>query len=450
VKRLWPKSLLGQLMLLVALALFVAQAVNFALLLRAGERLRFAEASGLVVARMAESADRSDFGEPSPRRHRGRRSIEISDDSAVSRDRLPRISRHEAALRSALDNAGLVVRSVEVGISDAPPRRFGRRHRQRDDTRAPRDWLRVSVERDDEQWLNAWMPVRRPSPAALGSIVAQTLILYLIVLGALYWFARRLSRPLRALTVASDDFDPKIPADPVAASGPRDLVRLIEAHNAMRLRIGAMLDEKDHMLGAIGHDLRTPLAALRIRAENVEDDAERDRMVETIEDMSRTLEDILSLARLGRASGSPARLDLSALVDSAIEDFRDVGAAVVFEDSARLVVEGRSNLLKRALRNLIDNAVRYGGGASVGVRSHAGQALVEIDDDGPGIAAESLEAVFEPFARLEASRNRAQGGSGLGLALARAIVRDQGGELRLENRAVGGLRATISLPLPAA
>lgn len=450
MKRLWPKSLLGQLMLLVALALFVAQAINFALLLRAGERLRFAEASGPIVARMAESADRGDLGAVPPPHHRGRRSIEMSGESAVSREGLPRVERYQGALRAALENAGLDVRSVEVGRSNAPPpRRFGSRH-HRDAGPGRRAWLRVSVEREGGQWLNAWMAVRRRSPATLGSIIAQTLILYLIVLGALYWFARRLSRPLRALTAASEGFDPKVPADPVAVSGPSDVVRLIEAHNAMRLRIGAMLDEKDHMLGAIGHDLRTPLAALRIRAENVEDEAERDRMVETIEDMSRTLEDILSLARLGRAAGSPERLDLSALADSAIEDFRDVGATVVFEESARLVVEGRSNLLKRALRNLIDNAVRYGGGASVRVRAQDGEALVEIDDDGPGIAAESLEAVFEPFARLEASRNRAQGGSGLGLALARAIVRDQGGELRLENRAAGGLRATISLPLPAA
>jgi signal transduction histidine kinase len=170
-------------------------------------------------------------------------------------------------------------------------------------------------------------------------------------------------------------------------------------------------------------------------------------MVETIEDMNAMLEDILSLARLGRAKGEAERLDLSALVDSAIEDFRDVGAPVELDDGERVVVKGQTTLLKRAARNLIDNAVRHGGGAKVRVRTEGGEAIVEVDDDGPGILEDQIEAMFEPFARLDVSRNREVGGSGLGLALARAIVRDHGGELTLANREGGGLRATIRLRL---
>lgn len=273
-------------------------------------------------------------------------------------------------------------------------------------------------------------------------------MLYLVVLLAMLWFARRLSRPLGALTRSVETFD-ESSADqpPVRVSGPSDIARLIEAHNVMRVRIAAMLAEKDHMLGAIGHDLRTPLAAMRIRVENVDDDAERTRMIETIEDMSHMLEDILSLARLGRGRSESERLDLAALADSAIEDFRDLGAPVEFEESGRVVVSGRPSLLKRAIRNLVDNAVRYGGGATVRVCAAGGDALIEIDDDGPGIPEAALAHVFEPFARLETSRNRDQGGSGLGLALARAIVRDHGGELTLENREGGGLRATIRVVL---
>ncbi|MFN2258675.1 MAG: sensor histidine kinase, partial [Parasphingopyxis sp.] len=245
----------------------------------------------------------------------------------------------------------------------------------------------------------------------------------------------------------AENFEESAPVEPLEPSGPSDVARLTVAYNTMRDRIAAMLAEKDHMLGAIGHDLRTPLAALRIRAENVENATERTRMIETIEDMNETLEDILSLARLGRAGARAEALDLTALVDSAIEDFRDVGEDVELADGERIVVQGRANLLKRAIRNLIGNAVRYGERARVAVRREAGQALIEIADEGPGIDAADLERVFEPFARLEGSRNRERGGTGLGLALARAIVRDHGGALTLENGEEGGLLAVVALPM---
>ncbi len=456
--RLWPKSLFGQLMLVSALALLFAQAINLALLVRAGERQRFAEAAGPVIVRLAD--DPVPGFEERRMEERGRRGrfgrrfrFEQGAASAVSLEGHARCERCATWLSAGLDNAGFAHRAVEIGEVDRDsldlPPRFERRFDRRHEGRRPPTILRVAVQREDGSWLNGWMRVRPGSPGGLGAIIAQTLILYLIVLGALFFVARRVSRPLGALTRSARSFDAAGTPEPVEPSGPQDVAELIHAYNEMRENIAAMLEEKDHMLGALGHDLRTPLAALRIRAENVPDQAERERMVETIEEMSAMVEDILSLARLGR-SGEPAQpLDLDALADSAIEDFRDIGADVAFEEDGRTVVNGRSGLLKRALRNLIDNAVRHGGGARVRVRSESGEAIVEIDDDGPGIPADKLEAVFEPFVRLEESRGRATGGSGLGLALARAIVRDHGGTLTLANRDEGGLRATIRLPLAA-
>lgn len=450
MKRLWPKSLFGQLMLLVALALFVAQAINLAMLARAGERLRFAEAAGPVVARIITAAERIEAGLPvRAQRFRRRGMMSVDAQSAVRTDSHPRVAEYEERLANALQENGFSARAVEIGRADIAQLRLPRRFQRRMEERRAPDIFRVSVQLQEGQWLNSWMRVRPGGIGALISIIAQTVILYGALLFVLYLFARRISRPLRSLTGAVREFSDGNGETAVPVEGPRDVAGLIEAFNAMQVRIAAMLGEKDHMLGAIGHDLRTPLAALRIHAENVAEEAERARMVETIEDMTETLDDILSLARLGRPSAQSEPLDLTALVDSAIEDFRDVGAPVAFEDSAKAVVEGRANLLKRAIRNLIDNGIRYGEAVAVRVRQADGTAIVEIDDRGPGIDAAELETVFEPFARLEGSRNRASGGSGLGLALARAIVREHGGELTLANLPEKGLRASLSLPLRA-
>jgi signal transduction histidine kinase len=207
-----------------------------------------------------------------------------------------------------------------------------------------------------------------------------------------------------------------------------------------------MLDEKDRMLGAIGHDLRTPLAALRVRIESVEDDDDRNRMADTIDEMNRTLDDILSLARLGRPSEPPIDVDLSALIDAVVDDFRDLDHDVAFEESPRLKMHLRPSLMRRAVRNLIENAVKYGGGAEVRLLAGDRTVAIEVADRGPGIPVDKLAAVFDPFTRLETSRNRETGGIGLGLALARAIVADASGDITLANREGGGLTATITLP----
>ena len=176
------------------------------------------------------------------------------------------------------------------------------------------------------------------------------------------------------------------------------------------------------------------------------DDTDRARMVDTVEQMNRTLEDILSLARIGRPSEPPTEVDLAALVDAVVEDFRDLGQDVDFAETERLPLRLRPNLMRRAVRNLIENAVKFGGNARVRIDATAREVAMIVDDDGPGIPPDQLAAVFEPFTRLEGSRNRDTGGIGLGLALARSIAHDAGGDIRLVNRPEGGLRASIVLP----
>jgi signal transduction histidine kinase len=223
---------------------------------------------------------------------------------------------------------------------------------------------------------------------------------------------------------------------------------LTRAFNDMQTRIGAMLAEKDHMLGAIGHDLRTPLASLRVRVESVEDAEERDHMAATIEDMNQMLEDILSLARASSERQAPQRVDLTALAEAVAEDFEAMGANSRFEESERAIVCVHAPAIKRAVRNLIDNAIKYGESARVSVMTGQGHAILRVEDSGPGIDPARIPEMLEPFTRLEQSRNRETGGSGLGLALVRAVMRAEGGELRLFNTPTNsGLIAEIRLKL---
>lgn len=304
------------------------------------------------------------------------------------------------------------------------------------------------------EWLVVRIVVPPGERMLLATLVAQTLAIYAVLVGAIAFILGRITRPLAALTVRVERFamtrDPEGQMEP---QGPEDVRRLILAHNAMEARIAALLDEKDVMLGAIGHDLKTPLAALRVRIESVEDDTERAKMAATIEDIVRSLDDILSLARVGRPSDPLEPTELSALIASVVEEYEDMGEPVTLGDTSRLVMPLRATWLRRALRNLVGNALRYGKTARVTLVREAGQAVVRIEDDGPGIPDGDLARMMEPFARGDPSRNSETGGAGLGLALARAIAEQHGGELVLANRrgpggSVAGLLATIRLPLP--
>ena len=169
-------------------------------------------------------------------------------------------------------------------------------------------------------------------------------------------------------------------------------------------------------------------------------------MADTIDEMNHTLDDILSLARLGRPSEPPTETDLAALIDAVVADFDDLGHDVAYDEGERLILRVRPALMRRAVRNLIENAVKYGGAAKVTLTQDAASVRIEVADRGPGIPAEQIARVFDPFTRLDASRNRSTGGVGLGLTLARAIVREAGGDIALANREGGGLSAVISLP----
>ena len=306
-----------------------------------------------------------------------------------------------------------------------------------------------------------WEVARVLEPArprsGFGILLFQTLITFGFLILILVRVLRRITRPLADLTERVSDFSRQPDrVVRVEESGPADTRRLIAAHNAMETRIASMLDEKDVMLGAIGHDLKTPLAALRVRIESVPDDAQRQKMADSIEDITATLDDILALARVGHAirpeGGAPLDpVDMRALAIGVVEECEDLGEPVSLieplSNTARIVAPVQETLAKRALRNLVSNAVRYGKAAELSLFEEGGRAVLRVDDKGPGIPEERIADMMQPFTRGEASRNRATGGAGLGLALARAIAQQHGGDLRLTNLAKGGLRAELLLPL---
>jgi signal transduction histidine kinase len=276
---------------------------------------------------------------------------------------------------------------------------------------------------------------------------ASAFITFAFVLGAALWIASRLSRPLRDLTAAAARVGSAGEPLQLAVRGPDDVKQTLEAFNVMSRRVSQLLGEKDVMLGAIGHDLRTPLASLRIRLETMEPEAERLKAIRTIEEASELLEDILELARRGRSNEVLRPIDISVLVQDIVEDYVEIGLPVALRDTERSPVACRPVLFRRALRNLIDNAVAYGQTATVSVNQDGGNVLVSVEDGGPGMSAHALALATQPFHRGEASRSRMTGGAGLGLTIAEAIAKAHGGALQLANLTPNGLRATISLPL---
>lgn len=463
--RLWPRSLQGQLLLAVAAALLLGQTINGVLLYRAQTERREAALIHTVAFRLYGAL--RDEDEAVPRRfHRPPPEAMLQGLPGTRENAAPpilpsdqRLSEHEDDLRALMANQGIALASVQIlrrdiGIDPIAQRRLERRLRRGGEGRLPETVIVAAVRREAAgPWAVARVLVPPPPARPLLGLVIQTLVIYALLVGAIALILQRLTRPLKALTRRVDHFAATRDAsDPMQPVGPADVRQLITAHNALEARIAALLDEKNVMLGAIGHDLKTPLAALRVRIETVEDDTQRARMAATIDDIARSLDDILSLARVGRPGDPLEVTDLTALTAQVVEEFEGMGEAVSFAGHERITLPLRPTWLRRALRNLVSNALRHGGGrARVNLSRQSASVTIAVEDDGPGIPTGEIERMLEPFTRGDPSRNRGTGGAGLGLTLARAIAEQHGGNLTLANRSapdgsVAGLTASLTLP----
>jgi signal transduction histidine kinase len=256
---------------------------------------------------------------------------------------------------------------------------------------------------------------------------------------------RWLTRPLGVLALAADELGRDIRRAPLAEQGPAEVRRAAASFNTMQARLQTYLREREQMLAAVSHDLRTPITRLRLRAELIEDESLRAKFARDLAEMESMTAAALDFLRGARADEPLRPVDVPALLDSLQADMEEAGHEVRVQARAAAPFPARPLALKRCLANLIENAVKYGTRAEVRLEDDGRELRITVADDGPGIPEAEFERVFEPFYRIEGSRSRETGGVGLGLSVARDIVRAHGGELTLRNRPGGGLEVAVTL-----
>ncbi len=474
LKRLWPKRLAGQMIALLLIALVLAQIVTLAifaderrLAIRAADRAQLLGRTVSIV-RLLESSPPSLHRQILETASSPRLRYWISDESVIASDEShdlngPARTRIAELLGETID------RDVRVALSDDDSwhawwrgSRFNgqRRAIDRDDDGDDddEDWRQerrhrhrpfsvlMSTKLQNSGWLN--LQTRLPPPRFSWGLPALTWLglMAFAIFAVVVVMVRRITRPMASLAEAAERAGRGAVIEPLPEIGPLDVRQTTAAFNRMQDRQQRFVQDRTRMLAAMSHDLRTPITTLRLRAEFIEDDETRDKILQTLEEMQRMTEATLAFVREEAKAERTRRVDLNALIESVAGDLADLGHDVRVADMPRVTYACRPQGVKRALRNLIENAIRYGEVAEVVLIDRDEQLQITIDDQGPGIPENDLDRMFQPFVRLDESRSDETGGIGLGLAIARSIVRGHGGDIKLTNRGEGGLRAKMILP----
>ncbi|WP_322517450.1 ATP-binding protein [Rhodopseudomonas palustris] len=448
-----PRSLLTQVALLSFAALLVAQFVSFWLFtvdrakrIRVAQRIEVVERVTAVAALLNKTpaTARDDLLEAA-----SSRSTRFDLATAPIVDDPVDLLGADCGQRDCADLGlppGLRMQEDFVSRHDGgrfsdPPPRF--RDRLMKSSLAPVAF-KLSLPLRDAQWLNVTSRFERPAIQLPPQVMGTTLVSLALVLAALWFALRRITRPLDQLASVADGFGLDTPPPRMPTGGPREVRALSDALARMHERLSRMLGERTRMLAALGHDLRSPITALRVRAEMVDDAENKERMIATLDEMQQMVEATLAFAR-GVSTDQPTEpVDLAALLSELAAELSAIGPPIRISSAKPIVLPLRRVPLRRALRNILENAQRYGGGAEVRIEHDGTDARVVIEDHGPGLPDNDLTRVFEPFVRLETSRSRETGGTGLGLPIARAILQAHGASIALTNRPEGGLRATVT------
>ncbi|MCW7554805.1 ATP-binding protein [Endozoicomonas gorgoniicola] len=463
--RFWPESLASQMILVVLLGMALALAIS---LWMAGDAHK--EAVNRINQWMLtrQTATLAEVLEASPASlHRSilkttRREnafFRLSDQSLVpAGDYSPEEQMLIDRIAGSFDDPK-PGRQVRVNLASdrseemTPPRRSkhweerrGDRGHDRYKRRPNLLFLNVSIQLDDGQWLN----MQSSTPKVMPLLAKRTAFLMgistLCVLAGIIFMVRRITRPMRKLSSASHRLGLGEKIDSLQEEGPEDIRELIRAFNLMNERLQRFVADRTRMLAALSHDLRTPITSMRLRVELMEPGPDTDQLLATLDEMHQMSEATLAFTRQASDNEPTRAVDVNALLDSLCEDLRDIGLHVHYQDGQEVIAHCRLVSLKRAMRNLIENAVKYGSVAHVSTSAGQESAQIRIQDEGDGIPEAMTERVFEPFVRMEESRNRETGGIGLGMSIARNIIHSHGGDIHLENND-RGLLVTINLPL---
>ena len=470
--RLAPKSLAGQLTLLLLIALAAAQGIAVALF--AWERLEALRHAHRDNAVLRTATVARLLGDTPPGLHDSVIAAASTDLARFSLTVEPVVGETGAGERAAAIandlSAALGARAARVRVAPLWTRylddddgddhhdhdddddddeddddRDGDRDDDGPDHREP-DWFTASLALADGRWLNVAVGPPPGAPAWAPAFMAVFLLSALGIAAVAVFTGRRIAKPMRGLAAAAGRLGRGEAVEDLSEAGPVEIRETVRAFNLMRTRLDRYVRDRTAMLAAVSHDLRTPITGLRLHAEFVEDAETKAKIVAALDEMQRMTEETLAFIREDMWQEETRTVDLHALLDSVAADLVELGRDIAVADSGRVLVACRAVALRRALRNLLENAAAYGGRATARIERDDEEVRVVVEDEGPGVPEADLERVFEPFVRLEASRSRDTGGSGLGLAIARGIVRGHGGDIVLANRAEGGLRATVALP----
>lgn len=472
LQRWYPQRLTGQMIGLLLGALVIAQVANFLIFMderraaiRLVERTQILERTASLVqliensspathGKMVQAASSRKlffwFAEASPIPA----NMPQTDNDLMSRlqellgdhdIREVRILTHEQ-LKALVDNTKAAQTSGDTEAASSFSKRLQQQLASLPLSEVDPPGLLISAHLADERWLNVGLGINPPFsrwalPTFFSMVLAAGSICLIVV-----FMVKRITRPLQRLAEAAELVGRGETITPVSEDGPVDIQQTIHAFNRMYDRLQRFVQDRTRMLAAISHDLRTPITSLRLQAELITDEEAKEKILKTLEEMQRMTEATLAFAR-DEVSTEPSRsVDLAALIDSLCQDLADLGMDVSCEATDKTPYTCRPMSLKRALRNLIENAVTYGHRARVELRQAEGEFQIFIRDDGPGISEQDAERVFQPFVRLEESRSHDTGGIGLGMAIARSIMRQHGGDITLTKEEPQGFCVTVHLP----
>jgi two-component system, OmpR family, sensor kinase len=360
------------------------------------------------------------------------KAVKSGDGNASSSDSTTRAS-------TPTRSTATMVKAAPIAVAAAPRGLFGL---------APSPFVEgdfVAAMRIGDGWAVV-QPIPAPFPNSWQRRVLLWFAIAFAVIAPVGWlFARRLVRPITGFAIAAEQLGRDPSASVLAISGPAEIGRAAHAFNRMQSRLRSFVDDRTAMIGAISHDLRTPLTRLRFRIEDVEDEF-RAGMLHEVEEMEAMITSVLAFIRDASEPGHREKLDLSSIVEDVVEDAVFVGKDVRLTLNEKAPVEVDAIGMRRLLSNLVENAVKYGDHARVRLFTDRHDAIAEVSDDGPGLSDQELERVFEPFYRAAAARSSDKEGSGLGLAVCRSIARAHGGDVQL-SRGERGLIAQVRLPL---